>query len=67
MHLIAKTARIPNIEDTSGWIVNGGRYHINEKYGFGVLDVSQMIQQAQIWKNVPERQKCETKYLGKLP
>ena len=67
MHLIAKTARIPNIEDTSGWIVNGARYHLNEKYGFGVLDVSQMIQEAQNWKNVAERKKCETKFVGKLP
>lgn len=56
MHLIAKTARVPNIEDTSGWIVNGARYHVNEKYGFGVLDVAQMIQEAQYWQNVPPRE-----------
>jgi hypothetical protein len=23
MHLIAKTSRIPNVEDTDGWIING--------------------------------------------
>lgn len=58
MHLIARTARIPNKEDTHGWQVNGAGYHVNDKYGFGVLDVSYMLQQAQTWKNVKPRQKC---------
>ena len=67
MHLIARTSRIPNIEDADGWIVNGANYHVNEKYGFGVLDVSQLIQEAQKWVNVPERQRCEVKFNEKLP
>ncbi len=58
MHLIARTARVPNIEDMDGWIINGANYHVNEKYGFGVLDVAQMIQEAQKWNNVPAREKC---------
>ncbi|RNA36541.1 PC3-like endoprotease variant B [Brachionus plicatilis] len=64
MHLITKTARIPNLEDISGWIVNGGRFHVNEKYGFGVLDVALMIQEAQNWNYVAERMKCEVEYMG---
>lgn len=67
MHLITKTARIPNLLDVSGWIVNGGRYHINEKYGFGVLDVGLMIQKAQKWINVPERKKCDIEYTKDFP
>lgn len=67
MYLVAKTARIPNLEDVSGWIVNGGRYHVNEKYGFGVLDVALMIQEAQNWKNIPKRNRCEIKFLKNLP
>ena len=43
MHLIAKTSRIPNVEDTDGWIINGAKYHVNEKYGFGVLDISNVF------------------------
>jgi len=58
MHLIARTSRVPNIEDTEGWIINGADYHVNEKFGFGVLDVAQLIQEAQKWKNVPPREKC---------
>jgi hypothetical protein len=67
MYLIAKTSRIPNVEDTDGWIINGAKYHVNEKYGFGVLDISQMIQEAQGWTNVGPREVCETVYEDKLP
>jgi subtilisin family serine protease len=67
MHLIAKTSRIPNSQDRDGWIVNGADYHVNEKYGFGVMDVGQMLQEAQAWKNVPERKKCVVEYKGELP
>ena len=67
MHLIAKTSRVPNVEDTEGWIINGAKYHVNEKYGFGVLDISQMLQEAQGWQNVGERQKCVVDYDGKFP
>lgn len=58
MHLIARTSRIPNIEDKEGWIINGANYHVNDKYGFGVLDISQMINEAVNWTNVPARQIC---------
>lgn len=58
MHLVARTSKIPNKEDLKGWIINGGGYHVNEKYGFGVLDASQLIQEAQGWTNVPPRHKC---------
>jgi hypothetical protein len=67
MHLIAKTSRVPNIEDKEGWIINGARFHVNEKYGFGVLDVAQMLQEAQTWKNVPAREKCTSEFIGNLP
>lgn len=67
MHLIASTSRIPNVEETDGWIVNAAKYHVNEKYGFGVLDVSQMIEKAQTWKNVGPREKCVVNFEDNLP
>ena len=67
MHLIAKTSRIPNIEDKNGWLINGANYHLNERYGFGVLDVAQMLQEAQVWKNVPNRERCQIEYTEELP
>ncbi len=62
MHLIARTSRIPGIEENDGWIINGANYHVNEKYGFGVLDVAQMVQEAQNWKNVPPKEICTAVY-----
>lgn len=67
MHLITRTARIPNVEDTSGWIINGAKFHVNENYGFGVLDAAQMVQEAQTWKNVGKRERCEIVYPKKMP
>jgi hypothetical protein len=67
MHLIARTSRIPNIEETDGWIINGASYHVNEKYGFGVLDISKMLEEAQNWQHVPERQRCIVEYAGEKP
>lgn len=58
MHIIARTAKVPNMEDKQGWIINAANYHVNEKYGFGVLDAAQMVQEAQGWTNVPPRQIC---------
>ena len=67
MHLIARTSKVPNTEDKEGWIVNGADYHVNDKYGFGVIDVAQMIQEAQGWENVPPRQKCTVYNTKELP
>ena len=67
MHLIARTSRVPNIEDDQGWIINGAKYHVNDKYGFGVLDISQLIQEAQGWTNVPDRDQCTAVYDQQLP
>ena len=59
MHIIARTARVPNKEETDGWLINGAGHHLNEKYGFGVLDVSAMVHAAQSWtRNVSPRHKC---------
>ncbi|XP_066558711.1 PC3-like endoprotease variant B [Amia ocellicauda] len=44
-HLIAKTAKIPNPLEP-GWWINGGGYHIHDRYGFGLLDAGLMVQQA---------------------
>lgn len=67
MYLIAKTSRIPNLEDTDGWIINGAKYHVNDRYGFGVLDVGRLVEEAQHWVNVPPRYSCFVEYQGEYP
>merc|ERR1719431_1158416 len=59
-HIIVHSARIPNPEETDGWEINGAGFHINDKFGFGVLDCSKMVQLGMNWTNVPEQRECET-------
>lgn len=55
MHIVARTARIPTLEETDGWLINGAGFHVSDKFGFGVLDVGQMVALAQNWTNVEQR------------
>jgi subtilisin family serine protease len=62
MHIIARTARIPNLSETDGWTINGAGFHVNDKFGFGVIDVGQMVSLAQSWTNVDGRYECYYEY-----
>ncbi|CAF3726887.1 unnamed protein product [Rotaria socialis] len=64
MHIIAETARIPSLSETDDWIINGAGFHVSDKFGFGVLDVGQMIGLAQNWTNVNPRYDCYHEYKG---
>lgn len=64
MHIVARTARIPSLSETDGWIINGAGYHVNNKFGFGVLDAGQMVGLAQNWTNVQERYDCYHEFTG---
>lgn len=64
MHIIAETARIPNLSETDDWIINGAGFHVSDKFGFGVLDVGQMIGLAQNWTNVNSRYDCYHEFKG---
>jgi subtilisin family serine protease len=64
MHIIAETARIPNLSETDDWMINGAGFHVSDKFGFGVLDVGQMTALAQNWTNVNPRYDCYHEYQG---
>lgn len=57
-HIVVRTARIPNDQE-SGWTMNGAGFHVNPRFGFGALDCSMMVEEAQRWKTVPELHVCE--------
>lgn len=56
-HILAHTARI-TIDDGM-WTINGAGYHVNSKFGFGMMDCTRMIEAALDWKSVPEQHICE--------
>ncbi|XP_051780631.1 PC3-like endoprotease variant B [Erpetoichthys calabaricus] len=65
-HLIARTAKIPNPMEP-GWRINGGGYHIHDRYGFGLLDAGLMVQQATDWKTVGLQNVCIEKLILEPP
>ncbi|UJR30244.1 hypothetical protein I4U23_017782 [Adineta vaga] len=64
MHIVTETARIPTLSEADDWIINGAGHHVSDKFGFGVLDVAQMVALAQNWTNVPPRDECYQEYTG---
>jgi subtilisin family serine protease len=64
MYIIARTARIPTLEETDGWLINGAGYHVNDKFGFGVLDAGQMTAVAQNWTLIHARYECYAEFKG---
>ncbi|XP_052232928.1 PC3-like endoprotease variant B [Dreissena polymorpha] len=57
-HITAKAARIPIGGD--GWTINGAGYHVNDKFGFGMMDATVMVHLAQQWVNKPQQRVCES-------
>ena len=57
-HIVVETAKIPNDKE-DGWVKNGGGYHVNHHFGFGVLDCAKMVEAAQVWKNVQSQHICK--------
>ncbi len=50
-HILAATAK-KNDPDDSDWTVNGAGFWVNHKYGFGRLDATAAVGEAQRWTNV---------------
>ncbi|XP_038059176.1 PC3-like endoprotease variant B [Patiria miniata] len=57
-HVVVNGANIPNTVE-SGWHVNGAGFHVNEMFGFGMLDAGKMVELALTWQNVGEQRICE--------
>lgn len=49
--ILAQTARKNNPND-SDWTVNGAGFHVNHKYGFGVVNAQSAVAAAESWTNV---------------
>ena len=64
-HLIAETASVPNTKEHD-WTINGAGYHVNRRYGFGLMDCGKMVaavsgkwSEVKDWTNVGEQRVCE--------
>ena len=50
--ILAGTAR-KNDPTDGGWSTNNAGYHINDNYGFGVVDASAAVTAAKTWTHLP--------------
>lgn len=51
-HILARTAR-KNDPSDPGWVTNGGGFHVNHNYGFGVVDADAAVELAKNWQPLP--------------
>eukprot|EP01088_Endostelium_zonatum_P019285 TRINITY_DN658_c0_g1_i3.p1 TRINITY_DN658_c0_g1~~TRINITY_DN658_c0_g1_i3.p1 ORF type:complete len:516 (-),score=127.48 TRINITY_DN658_c0_g1_i3:106-1653(-) len=65
--ILAETASKCDPSDND-WVNNGAGYHINHKYGFGIIDAYAAVRLAQKWSNLErdEAQYNDTHYSGVL-
>lgn len=58
-HILAETA-VKNDPTETDWSVNGGGFHINHNYGFGLVDTQAAVAAAKTWTNVPTALSVDT-------
>ncbi|RMF98938.1 MAG: hypothetical protein D6741_09015, partial [Planctomycetota bacterium] len=58
-HILVETARMTDPTDAD-WVVNGAGYHVNHKYGFGVIDADAAVAAAESWTNVLPEEAIDT-------
>ncbi|MBF0608728.1 MAG: S8 family serine peptidase [Magnetococcales bacterium] len=51
-YILAMSARKNDPLDAD-WTVNGAGLHVNHKYGFGIIDVSEAVNKAKTWTSLP--------------
>ena len=59
--LIVETSRVTDEKDRD-WRRNGAGYHVNNKYGFGLLDASGLVKRARDpgWKTAADQHMCHS-------
>ncbi len=61
--MVVHTANWQPLKHDTDWRMNGIGLHINEKFGFGLLDAERIVNMAgaKDWKTVPESRECKGK------
>ena len=62
-HIVVTSANWEPLKHDTDWRMNGVGLHVNEKFGFGLLDAERIVSKAdpKAWKNVPESRECRGK------
>ena len=62
-HIVVNSANWQPLKHDTDWRMNGIGLHVNEKFGFGLLDAERIVNTAdpKTWKLVPESRECKGK------
>jgi len=62
-HIVVTSANWEPLKHDTDWRMNGVGLHVNEKFGFGLLDSERIVSKAdpKTWRNVPESRECRGK------
>ncbi|XP_067933501.1 neuroendocrine convertase 1-like [Watersipora subatra] len=66
-HIIVWTASPYPLYNEKGWRTNAAGFKVNHRFGFGLMNAIDMVEQAEKWVNVGERIKCEINITDSLP
>ena len=57
-YLVVKTSKPSNL-DANDWVTNGVGRKVSHHFGYGLLDVSAMVDLARNWTSVPPQRQCQ--------
>lgn len=60
-YLVVRTSKPSNLE-ANDWVMNGVGRKVSHHFGYGLLDVSAMVDLAQNWTSVPPQRECQIVY-----
>ncbi|XP_041980704.1 furin-like protease 2 isoform X2 [Aricia agestis] len=63
-YLVVMTSRPQPLEKESGWIVNGVKRKVSHKFGYGLMDASEMVNLAEQWISVPPQHICKSQEIN---
>lgn len=59
-YLVVLTSRPQPLEKEGGWIINGVKRKVSHKFGYGLMDASEMVNLAEQWVSVPPQHICKS-------
>lgn len=63
-YLVVMTSRPQPLEKEGGWVVNGVNRKVSHKFGYGLMDASEMVGLAEQWVSVPPQHICKSQEIN---
>lgn len=63
-YLVVMTSRPEPLEREKGWIINGVKRKVSHKFGYGLMDATEMVNLAEQWVTVPPQHICKSQELN---